>query len=98
MAPTHVTTDARCGLRAKRQRRVCRSTDQRVVQNLHITCVEDEAVTRERLETWTVWTLAVILPGGLAILALWLSTRAARKRALLAGADRISHVSHAVGG
>lgn len=54
-------------------------------------------MTRERLETWTVWTLAVILPGGLAILALWLSVRAAKKRSLMAGtADRTSLVPHAL--
>jgi hypothetical protein len=30
-----------------------------------------------------MWTLAVIVPGGLVLLAVWLSVRAARRQALL---------------
>jgi hypothetical protein len=50
-------------------------------------------VNRQRIETWVAWTLAVILPGGLALLALWLSVKAAKRRAALrTSAVRISQV------
>ena len=50
-------------------------------------------MNRQRIETWVAWTLAVILPGGLALLALWLSFKAAKRRAALrTSAVRISHV------
>lgn len=39
-----------------------------------------------------MWSLAVVVPGGLVILAVWLSVRAARRQALLgsAASPRIS--------
>jgi hypothetical protein len=38
-----------------------------------------------------MWSLAVVVPGGLVILAVWLSVRAARRQALLGSATpRIS--------
>jgi hypothetical protein len=40
------------------------------------------------LETWVMWSLAVVVPGGLVILAVWLSVRAARRQALLGAAVR----------
>jgi hypothetical protein len=39
-----------------------------------------------------MWSLAVVVPGGLVILAIWLSVRAARRQALIgnSAAPRIS--------
>lgn len=40
-----------------------------------------------------MWSLAVVVPGGLVILAIWLSVRAARRQTLLGNpaTPRISH-------
>jgi hypothetical protein len=40
-------------------------------------------VANQRLIRIAVWVLAVILPGGLAVLALWASVRAVRSRLLV---------------
>jgi flagellar basal body-associated protein FliL len=37
-------------------------------------------VSQKRVTTVLVWTVAIVLPGGLALLALWLSLRAAQAR------------------
>ena len=48
---------------------------------------------RERVEAWVVWSLAVVVPGGLVLLALWWSFRAAKRRALVAvPSERISRL------
>lgn len=38
----------------------------------------------ERLLGWVMWTLAVVVPGGLVMAALWYSFKAAKQRSLLA--------------
>ena len=52
-------------------------------------------MSRKRVESWVMWGLAVVVPGGLVLLALWLSVRAARRQAMLApsAAPRVSHPS-----
>lgn len=52
----------------------------------------------ERVTGWVVWGLAVVLPGGLVLAALWFSFRAAKRRALpAADAARVSHVPQFAG-
>ena len=54
------------------------------------TCKLRSLVSRQRIETWIAWGLAVVIPGGLALLALWFSFRAAKRRAALRSAQRVS--------
>jgi hypothetical protein len=52
-------------------------------------------VTQKRVTTVLVWTVAIVLPGGLALLALWLSLRAAQARQQNGAQARNSEVAKA---
>ena len=52
----------------------------------------------ERVMGWVVWGLAVVVPGGLVLAALWFSFKAAKRRALLASpSERVSQLPHYTG-
>jgi hypothetical protein len=56
-------------------------------------------VNTERVMGWVVWGLAVVVPGGLVLAALWFSFRAAKRRALLsAPKERVSQLPHYAAG
>lgn len=87
MGSGHVTGVRVWRTSSKHVESVIEYTSVALVQNLQLWC----PVSRQRIETWVVWSLAVVLPGGLAILALWLSFRSAKRRAALrASAQRLS--------
>jgi hypothetical protein len=55
------------------------------------TCFFIVNVNARRITTIVLWALAIVIPGGFALLALWLSFRAAREKALQARpAPRVS--------
>jgi hypothetical protein len=66
----------------------------KVVRVWFKTCCWDENVNSKSITTVLVWTLALLLPGGFALLALYLSFRAAKAKQVLAvRADRPSRLS-----
>jgi len=68
-----------------------------VVRDLQRSCFEVAAVNTERVAGWVVWSLAVVVPGGLILAALWFSFRAAKRRSALTSSERVSHASQFAG-
>jgi hypothetical protein len=85
-----MTTNARFGVKRPERSRVLK-----VVRVWFKTCSRDEIVNSKSITTVLVWTLALLLPGGFALLALYLSYRAAKAKQVLVAvrADRPSRLS-----